>query len=367
MSKSNPLQVLMLGPGLQVKGGISRNEQLFLDHAPEEVEITHISSKEDGSNLLKIRVFLQALVKLLVMLITADIDVVHIRGSHRGSAFRQAVMTLLVLVFRKPIVLQTHASEFHVFYANLAPIWRKFISWSFCKCDRFVVLSESWKKFHLTNLGFKEDQVTVMYNPVKVPSEAPVRTNPVPPEPIQLIFLGYIGKRKGAFDLINAFAQLPEAEKAKSRLIMAGDGEVEAAKELVESLNLTENIVFPGWINTKERDRLLTEVDIFVLPSYNEGLPLSMLEAMAWELPVIVTPVGGIAEIVTDGENGLLIEPGNVEQLSTAMESLITNQDLRLSLRTNARKSIMPQDINNYWISFLEIYYSAIKSRAIQQ
>ncbi len=366
MAKSNPLQVIMLGPGLQVKGGISRNEQLFLDHAPAEVQITHISSKEDGSNFLKVRVFIQALFKLLGMLITRDIDLVHIRGSHRGSAFRQAMMTLLVLIFRKPIVLQTHASEFHLFYANLAPMWRKFISWTFCKCDRFVVLSESWKKFHITNLGFKPEQVTVMYNPVKVPAEVPLRINPVASEPIKLIFLGYIGKRKGAFDLINAFAQLPESSKANSILIMAGDGEVEAAKDLVKSLNLTDNIIFPGWIDTEQRDRLLTQADIFVLPSYNEGLPLSMLEAMAWELPVIVTPVGGIAEIVTDGENGLLIEPGNLEQLSTAMQSLITNQDLRLSLRTKARQSILPQDINNYWLSFLEIYYSAIQSKANQ-
>jgi len=366
MPKSNPLQVIMLGPGLQVKGGISRNEQLFLDHAPEEVQIKHISSKEDGSNLLKIRVFIQALVKLLGMLITTDVDLVHIRGSHRGSAFRQAIMTLLVLVFRKPIVLQTHASEFHVFYANLAPVWRKFISWTFCQCDRFVVLSESWKEFHTKNLGLKPEQVTVMYNPVKVPPEVPLRNNLVPSESIKLIFLGYIGKRKGAFDLINAFAQLPEAEKTNSILIIAGDGEVETAKELVQSLNLTDNIIFPGWIDTEQRDRLLTQADIFVLPSYNEGLPLSMLEAMAWELPVIVTPVGGIAEIVTDGENGLLIEPGNVEQLSAAMQSLITNQDLRLALRTKARQSILTQDINNYWLSFLEIYYSAIKSRTNQ-
>lgn len=364
MTQLNPLQIVMLGPGLKVKGGISRNEQLFLDHAPDSVQITHISSKEDGSNLLKVQVFIEALLKLFWMLSTTNIDSVHIQGCHRGSAFRQAMMTLLVLVFRKPIVLQTHASEFHIFYANLNPIWRKFISWSFCQCDRFVVLSEGWKEFHTTNLGLKPEQVTVMYNPVRVPPEVPLRINPVPDEPIKLIFSGYIGKRKGAFDLINPFAQLTEPEKSNSILIMAGDGEVEAAKNLVQSLNLQDNIIFPGWINTEQRDRLLTQADIFVLPSYNEGLPLSMLEAMAWELPVIVTPVGGIAEIVTDGDNGLLIEPGNVEQLSAAMQTLITNQDLRLSLRTKARKSIMPQDINNYWLSFLKIYDSAIESKA---
>ncbi|MGB5635825.1 MAG: glycosyltransferase family 4 protein [Waterburya sp.] len=360
MSKSNLLKVVMLGPGLNVKGGISRNEKLFLDYAPPEVQISHISTKEDGTVFLKIRVFLQALAKLFWVLLIEEIDLVHIRGSHRGSAFRQAILTWLVKMFRKPIVLQTHASEFHIFYANLAPWLQKFLAWSFDQCDRFVVLSKSWKKFHTANLGLKPEQVTVMYNPVQVPSEVPIRNTSVP---IKLIFLGYIGQRKGAFDLITAFASLPEEVKTDSLLIMAGDGEVEAAKDLVASLNLTDKIIFPGWIDTEKRDLLLAQADIFVLPSYNEGLPLSMLEAMAWELPAIVTPVGGIAEIVTDGENGLLVEPGNIEQLKDAIESLIVNEDLRLALGAKGRKSMMPLDIKNYWISFLNVYYSALKQR----
>ncbi len=359
MSQSNPLKVVMLGPGLNVKGGISRNEKLFLDYAPPEVQIGHISTKEDGTVLLKIRVFLQALVKLFWVLLTEEVDLVHIRGSHRGSAFRQAILTWLVKMFRKPTVLQTHASEFHIFYANLAPWLRKFIAWSFNQGDRFVVLSESWKKFHTTNLGLKPEKVTVMYNPVRVPPEVPIRH---PSVPTNLIFLGYIGQRKGAFDLIKAFASLPEQERNNSLLIMAGDGEVEAAKDLVASLNLRDKIIFPGWIDTEQRDLLLTKADIFVLPSYNEGLPLSMLEAMAWELPAIVTPVGGIAEIVTDGDNGLLVEPGNIEQLRDAIKSLIADEDLRVALADKGRKSMMALDINNYWLSFLDIYYSVIKS-----
>ena len=135
----------------------------------------------------------------------------------------------------------------------------------------------------------------------------------------------------------------------------------EEARNLVESLNISDQTIFPGWINTEERDRLLEEGNIFVLPSYNEGLPLSMLEAMAWGLPVIVTPVGGISEIVSDGENGLLVEPSNIEQLSDAMKSLIANEELRISLGDRGRKSVEPLDITNYWLSFLNIYRSALQ------
>ena len=358
MSQHNPLKIIMLGPGLEVKGGISRNEKLFIDYAPPEVEICHISTKEDGSSLLKVRVFLFALVELVWKLTWSKIDLVHIHGSHRGSAFRQAMLTLLVLIFRKPIILQTHASEFHIFYANLAPIWQKMLAWSFSKCDRFIVLSKSWQEFYTTNLGLAPEQVTLLYNPVEVPSQVSPPSNTLP---LKFLFLGRIGERKGTFDLIKAFALLSEGEKTNSQLIIAGDGEVEAARNLVESLNIAHQSTFPGWIDTEERDRLLAQGNVFVLPSYNEGLPLSMLEAMAWGLPVIVTPVGGISEIINDGENGLLVEPSNVEQLSAAMKSLIANEDLRVSLGAKGRKSVIPLDIKNYWLSFLNIYHSALQ------
>ncbi len=358
MSQLNPLKIIMLGPGLNVKGGISRNEKLFIEYAPREVDISHISTKEDGSILLKIRVFLTALVKLVWILTWKKIHLVHIHGSHRGSAFRQAMLTLLVLVFRKPIILQTHASEFHVFYANLASWLQKLLAWIFGKSDRFIVLSKSWQEFYTTKLELDPSQVILLYNPVEVPAEiTPPRTS----IPVKFLFLGRIGERKGAFDLIKAFARLPESEKNNSKLIMAGDGEVEAARDLVQSLNISDKITFPGWIDTEERDRLLNQGNIFVLPSYNEGLPLSMLEAMAWGLPVIVTPVGGISEIVNDGENGLLVEPSNIEQLSNAMKSLIANEDLRVSLGEQGRKSVVPLDIKNYWLSFLKIYHSALQ------
>lgn len=358
MLPTNPLEIIMLGPGLDVKGGISIHEKLFLKYAPPEVHLKHISTKEDGSSWLKIRVFLKALVKLVWVLITEKIDLVHIQGSHRGSAFRQAFLTLVVKVFRKPLVLQTHASEFHLFYANLPPWLQKFIAWTFSQGDRFIVLSKSWREFYTTHLGLQPDKVTLLYNPVKVPTTIAEPSEPA--SEIKLLFLGRIGKRKGTFDLIEAFARLDEGEKTNSKVIIAGDGDLDTAKDLAASLNLADRVVFPGWVDTKERNRLLNHTDIFVLPSYNEGLPLSMLEAMAWALPTIATPVGGIEEIINDGENGLLVEPGNIEQLSNTIKSLIGDRNLRSTLGTNGRKSIIPLDINKYWLSFLNIYQSAV-------
>ena len=128
---------------------------------------------------------------------------------------------------------------------------------------------------------------------------------------LKFVFLGRIGKRggaldlakslisfpkqdKGAFDLIAAFAALPAASRQCAELVLAGNGDLEAANQLIIELGLEDKISMLTWLNPEQRDKLLSTADAFILPSYHEGLPMSMLESMAWGLPVIVTPVGGI-------------------------------------------------------------------------
>ncbi|MBD2677968.1 MULTISPECIES: glycosyltransferase family 4 protein [Nostoc] len=357
MSKNNPIKVIMLGPSLLQQGGISGYEKLFLEDAPPEVKICHIITHEEGSLAKKITVFLNAVWKFLWILLKQEADIVQLQISQRGSILRQAIMILLAWVFRKPIIIHAHGSQFHLFYTGLPKSLQQLLSWIFGKCQRLIVLSESWKRFYIEHLGLKPEQVVVFYNPVKLPVEVPHRSAS---DKVNLLFLGRIGQRKGAFDLIEAISLLPNEHRTKLSLIMAGDGDVEEARNLVRTLNLEDYIKLPGWIGSDERDILLTQANIFVLPSYNEGLPLAMLEAMAWELPVIVTPVGGIPEIVTDLENGLIVNPGNLEQLSNSLKCLIENESLRFSLGLKARKSVFCLDIKNHWISFIDLYNSIL-------
>ncbi|WP_256091174.1 glycosyltransferase family 4 protein [Nostoc sp. KVJ20] len=359
MCPTKTIKILLLGPSLLQQGGISNYEKLFLEYAPYEVNIRHVVTHQDGSTAFKIIIFLSAIYNFFWVLIREEVDIVQLEISQRGSVLRQAIMALLAWVFHKPIILHAHGSQFHIFYGELAKWIQQLLSWVFCKCQRLVVLSESWKTFYIENLGMRPEQVVVFYNPVKIPAEVPLRSVS---KKVNLLFLGRIGQRKGAFDLIKAFSLLPTEHKNKSSMIMAGDGDIEQAQNLVTTLNLENYIKLPGWIGPDERDILLTEADVFVLPSYNEGLPLAMLEAMAWELPVIVTPVGGIPEIVTQSDNGLIVDPGNVEQLSDAVKSLIENEALRLSLGSKARTSVFGLDIKNHWVSFLNLYRSVLNS-----
>jgi glycosyltransferase involved in cell wall biosynthesis len=352
-------RVLMLGDSLNHNGGIVSVEKLILKYAPREVEIQHIATREDGSIIHKVEVFVKGLGILLWELLRKKNDIVHVHLADGGSALRKAIVALIAFMFRKPVLMHAHGPEFHLTYFGLPKLAQKGLSWIFQRCWGFIVLSKSWKDFYVVNCGLQEKQVFVLPNPVELPAQVPNRRNSTK---VSLVFFGRIGQRKGAFDLIQAFATLPAYQQESAQLILAGDGEVEQGRKLVESLNLKEHITFLGWVNSEQRDSLLAKADVFVLPSYNEGLPMALLEAMGWGLPVLVTPVGGIPELVISKENGLLVTPGNTQQLSLAMQSLIENEDLRLSLGSAARASVTKFDMKNYSTSLINIYLKALVS-----
>jgi glycosyltransferase involved in cell wall biosynthesis len=377
--RERSLKVLMLGASLDVKGGITSVEKLILQQAPAHLEIDHIPTFAPGSARHNIQVFVKAAAKLTQALLRKQsVDIIHIHFSERGSTFRKWLLLLIAVPFGKPIVLHAHGATYQEFFAGLPALARQAIVHLFKQCTKMIVLSENWKTFYAQAFQLRETQMEVLYNPVNVPAAVPRRSER---DLTTFVFLGRIGRRggaldltksvvsfpqqdKGAFDLIQAFAQLSESERTRARLIVAGNGDVEQAQQLVETLNLSQVIEIKPWLTAAERDALLEKADVFVLPSYNEGLPMSMLEAMAWGLPVIVTPVGGIPEVITHDQNGLLIEPGNHSELAQAMRRLLHSEDLRLRLGEAARNRVQPLKIENYMVSLLELYQSTIESPA---
>lgn len=348
----------MLGASLDQNGGIATVEKLTLKHAPSEVNIQHITTHDEGSGFHRVKVFLKGLLLLVWTLLSGNTDIVHIHLSDGGSAVRKAFVAKIALMFRKPVIMHAHGAEFDKKYSKFSPRMQQILSGIFRQCDSFIVLSKTWKDYYAENLGLDEKRITILPNPTELPFVVPNRNNT---SKVKFGFFGRVGARKGTFDLIEAYASLPEHLKQKSELIIAGDGELEDAKNLVDILHLQENVTFLGWIDAKTRDTLLATIDVFVLPSYNEGLPMALLEAMGWGLPVIVTPVGGIPELVISGQNGLMVLPGDVEMLSKTIQQLIEYENYRLSLGQAARLSVAPFDVSNYSNSLSRIYTALLK------
>jgi glycosyltransferase involved in cell wall biosynthesis len=353
------IKAIMLGPSLQQQGGMATVENLILQYPPAGVEIRHISTHEEGSPLHRAKVFTRALWQYLRILLSERVDLIHIHMAERGSVARKGVFTAIAFLFRVPLLIHTHGAEFESFFYHLPRFARWAIATFFQRCDGFLVLSKTWEKFYIEALGLNPRKMFVLPNPIEIPPHLPDRSGV---DRVRFFFAGRVGQRKGAFDLIQAFAHLSEPKKSRVRLTIAGDGEIEKASTLVRELALTEIVSFAGWIGVAERERLLRQSDVFVLPSYNEGLPMAILEAMSWGLPIISTPVGGIPEVVIPDRHGFLVTPGDIEGLTAAIERAIDNEPLRLSLGDNARQSAIAFDVLQYSIRLGDLYRSILAS-----
>ena len=242
------------------------------------------------------------------------IRIVHIHTAAGRSFDKHRYYAFLARLMGRKVILHSHASRVKVWYEGLSERHRRRIRRMLAKLDRLVVLSPSWRDFFVS-IGVSPDKVSIVNNITE-----PAGREKVAREaggPLRLLFLGEIGPRKGVFDLLQAMALLQGAAPGKVRLEIGGNKNEEALEETIRSLGLADCVHFNGFVAGEQKKALLSRADVFVLPSYNEGLPVSILEAMSYGCAVISTPVGGIPDVVR--ENGILVRPGDVEGIAAAI------------------------------------------------
>src|SRR5947207_134934 len=125
-----------------------------------------------------------------------------------------------------------------------------------------------------------------------------------------VLFLGRLDAAKGIYDLLDAIA-LVRATLPDVRLVCAGEGDQIGVARYAERLQIADAVKFTGWVGPSGKRALLEHAAVFALPSYDEALPMSLLEAMSAGVPVVASPTGGIGEVVADGKSGFLVPPGD--------------------------------------------------------
>lgn len=182
------------------------------------------------------------------------------------------------------------------------------------------------------NKLFKEKVITTIHNGVKIKKIIAKNESNV----LTIGYAARIDSLKGWRELLMAFNMLMPEYRSKIKLIIAGDGpEVDAMLITIKKLNLQNDVEFLGYISNAG-DTLIPFFDVFVLPSKNEGLPMSILEAFGHGVPVIATDVGGISEIIENEVNGLLLINGNPEYIKNSLLKLIKNPELYRRLQNNS-------------------------------
>lgn len=283
-------------------------------------------------------VFAWALVRVLALGIGGRVDLLHLNMSSRGSAARKLLVGSVARLVGIPYVIQLHGGGFQRFHQDLPGPGRLVIRWFFRGAGQVFVLGEPFVDLVRDEIGVPAERVAILRNAVSVPAEIELadRTGSGPAPPL-VLFTGRIGAGKGVPELLDALARLADLPW---RAVVAGDGDVDGTRARVSELGLAERIEVRGWQGREQVDELLEAASVFVLPSHLEALSVSLLEAMAQGLCCIATPVGAHPEVVDDGHNGLLVEPGDVDGLSDALRQAITGPDLRARLGAAARTSV---------------------------
>lgn len=329
--------VLCVGTG--GAGGIASVIDAYLAQMPG---MKCVRSHADGSAFRKLLVAFKSYASFMgYMLFRPGIRIVHIHSSSGNSFNRKAIFLRLSKLFGKKVVFHVHSGAFRTFRESNP---RK-VDAVLAKADVVVALSEEWKSF-FTSIGLKK--VEIVNNVIPTPMvDTSARKSREEGDPLNLLFLGLICRDKGIFDLVDALSENAAALRGRVVLRIGGNGYTDELCRIIKSRNLQGLVEFEGWVSGQRKCSLLSSADVFLLPSYVEGVPISLLEAMSYSLPVIATPVGGVPSIVAHMKNGIMVEPGDRKALVEAIELLADNPSLRKTMgeegRLKARPHLAPE------------------------
>lgn len=316
-------KILTIGPDCHNhRGGVGA----VIDAYSKYFEVFNfIASHKNASAGIKIYVFLVSLVKLIFTLIlNRTIKTIHIHGASYGSFYRKFVVFIIVkYIFRKKVIYHIHGGGFQEFYEKSGTLTKRLVKVFLGNADLILCLSQSWKEFYEHN--FKIKRLMVLPNIIDYPVEV---KNTVKTNVLTFLFLGLICDEKGIFDLMEVIIKNKERYRSRIKLYIGGNGEVQRLKDMIIKHHIEDIVEFLGWISSTEKAIVLNNTDVYILPSYTEGVPISILESMSYGKAIISTNVGGIPEIVRNNENGLLIDPGEPAQLERAIDFFLENPEL---------------------------------------
>lgn len=246
------------------------------------------------------------------------IEIVHIHSASGSSFWRKSHVIRIAKAMKKKVVFHCHGGGFKEFRQKFPARVDAILH----KADVVVCLSSEWRDYFK---GIGCSNVTVIKNVIDEPELESADKNTL----VHFLFLGLICDNKGIFDVLGALALHKDELTGKMLLHVAGNGQTERLISTIKDLDLGRLVIFEGWAGKAKKKYLLNLSDVYLLPSYVEGVPISILEAESYHKPVITTNVGGIPSIVKNKETGLFVTPGDLDDIYLAIKTMTDDKDLR--------------------------------------
>jgi len=358
MSRSEPqpkyARLIMLGTAFDTCGGVAavvnayRRRGLF-----QRWPIDYVPTHCDGGTVRKLLTAVRALLAVAWLLLRHGRAVVHLHVASHASFWRKSVFMAIAILARCPVIFHLHGGGFRRFYeSECSAAGRRAIRFFLDRAACVIVLSTRRRAWL--------SEVTANRRIVWIPNPAPaVERRPLRREGHTVLFLGRLSRDKGVFDLLDAVAAL-RVTVPDVRLVCAGDGDRHGVARHADRLGIADAVSLPGWTGQAEKRALMDRAAAFVLPSYVEGMPMSLLEAMAGGLPVIATDVGGIPDVVNDGVDGFLFAPGDIARLERLLRALLNDAALAGRVGAAARATVLRRFSADQVIARIEELYADI-------
>jgi glycosyltransferase involved in cell wall biosynthesis len=300
----------------------------------DRFEMRRVATHRDGSKWAKLAQAASGLARVAVSLARGWPDLVWVHSSADASLRRKSVVVALCRLFRTPVVFHVHGSGMER-YHRAAPPWEQaLVRRTLRTADLVIALGPTWER---KLLDMTPCVVACVLNPVDVPDAPPPASLR---RPGRIVCTGRLGERKGSLVLVRALARIAD-RFPEAHLVLAGDGDAGPVHAEAAALGVADRVETTGWVGPDEVAGLLDTASVFALPSRDEGLPVALLEAMSRTVPCVVSPVGGIPDLVVDGELGLLVPHDDPEALGGALARLLGDPDEAARIGRAGREAVL--------------------------
>jgi glycosyltransferase involved in cell wall biosynthesis len=360
----NHLTVLMVNSDLSSKGGIASvirtlYEENKLHSYPINIILLKTSHYMNKSMIFEFFLLASSFSKYLFLISSKKIDIVHIHSSAHISFYRKSLFFIFGKFFGKKVVFHLHSSDFYEFFLTTNPIKSSMIGFVFQKSDLVITLCRDWKQKLLNR--YSDLNVKTIHNPISVHKH--VRKEHFnPSEKMQVLFLGFLISSKGIQDILKLGLLLKKNNVNNIRIVIAGKGKLESwLKKNISTNGLNDILEFVGWVENREKLKLLNRSMVYFLPSYKEGMPISILEAMCHSMAIVSTRVAGIPDLVTGGLNGELAEPGDINAFYKILTTFADNPQKVEEMGQESCRLVRNFDSSRIWPRIIDSYKELIQ------
>lgn len=318
---TSPIRILTIGPDYRYpNGGIAKLINTYSKFFENFEFVSTMRAPKHGKET-KVKTFFRMINGLFSMsykIFFKRYRIVHIHTASGISFLRESLFLYLASFLGAKTILHMHSGSLVEFYESHPKLVGRCVD----KADMVITIAKVWETF-LRKKG--HNNVITIGNPIDIPHQSNNSENGV----VKILFMGLICDNKGIWDILEMIKSHRCELIGKIKLIVGGNGEVERLQEFIAANKLEDLIEYAGWIDGDKKTEILSDIDIYLQPSYREALGIAILEAMSYKIPIIASNSGGIPEIVHNGENGYLVQAGDKEGLFNALKKLINSRDQR--------------------------------------